>query len=394
MDSGQWTVEQWIADSEAFKMTVSTVDTEQILLQTPIFDAHQALGAKFCPFAGWNMPIQYAGVLLEVKAVRQAVGLFDVSHMGRVRVRGKDAFTYLQHLTVNDVSRLPPSGGASQYSLLCREAGSIIDDIIVYRLGVNEFIVVVNASNREKDLAWMRGHAAAFTDLILQDETIDTALIAVQGPMAIEMVDRLSDRDVTIMPRFGLDETVVAGIPTLAARTGYTGEDGVELFCRAADAEKLWNTLSEAGGVPCGLGARDTLRLEAGLPLYGHEMNEHTNPYEARLGWVVRLDKDADFLGRNALTAIHEAPKKKVLVGLTMEGRAIPREGYALFSGNLSTDVIGYVTSGTFSPTVGKGIAMARIEAAHSKKETFINVMIRDTRHGAKVVPLPFYKNV
>ncbi|MES2461297.1 MAG: glycine cleavage system aminomethyltransferase GcvT [Armatimonadota bacterium] len=371
-----------------------TVHEEQTLLQTPLFDAHRGSNAKFSPFAGWNMPIQYAGVLPEVKAVRQGVGLFDVSHMGRVRVRGRDAFAYLQHLTVNDVARLPQSGGASQYSLLCREAGGIIDDIIVYRLAANEFIVVVNASNREKDLGWMRSHAAAFSDLILEDETRETALIAVQGPKAIEMVDQLSDRDVTVMPRFGLDETVVAGIPTLAARTGYTGEDGVELFCRADAAADLWKVLTGAGGVPCGLGARDTLRLEAGLPLFGHEMDEHTHPYEARLGWVVRLQKEADFLGKNALKAINDSPKKKTLVGLAMEGRAIPREGYTIFTGNQGTDAIGYVTSGTFSPTLGKGVAMARIEAAYSERETPVDVLVRDTRHSAKVARLPFYKNV
>jgi aminomethyltransferase len=297
-------------------------------------------------------------------------------------------------LTVNDVSRLPQNGGAAQYSLLCREAGGIIDDIIVYRLGPNEFIVVVNASNREKDLTWMRSHAAAFTDLILEDETEDTALIAVQGPKAIDLVDQISDRDITVMPRFGLDETVVAGIPTLAARTGYTGEDGVELFCRADAAAALWDVLAEAGGVPCGLGARDTLRLEAGLPLFGHEMDERTHPYEARLGWVVRLDKEADFLGKNALKSIHAGPKKKILVGLTMEGRAIPREGYSVFTGNQGTDAVGYVTSGTFSPILGKGIAMARINAAHSEKETTVDVLVRDTRHSAKVTRLPFYKNV
>lgn len=371
-----------------------TVSEEPTLLRTPLFDAHRAAGAKFSPFAGWEMPIQYAGVLPEVKAVRSGIGLFDVSHMGRVRVRGSEALAYLQHLTVNDVSRLPPHGGASQYSLLCREAGGVIDDIIVYRLGVNEFIVVVNASNREKDLAWMRSHAGAFTDLILEDETLDTALIAVQGPGAIDLVDRLSDRDVTVMPRFGLDETVVAGVQTLAARTGYTGEDGAELFCSADAAAKLWESLVESGGVPCGLGARDTLRLEAGLPLYGHEMNEHTHPYEARLGWVVHLDKQADFLGKNALKSIHSGARKKTLVGLAMEGRAIPRDGYALFTGNQGTEAIGYVTSGTYSPQMGKGIAMARIDTAYAEKETVVDVLIRDTRHSARVTRLPFYKNV
>ncbi|MBC8104811.1 MAG: glycine cleavage system aminomethyltransferase GcvT [Cytophagales bacterium] len=374
---------------------MSTIESPATtILRTSLFEMHGAAGAKMVPFAGWEMPIQYQGVLPEVTAVRESAGLFDVSHMGRVRVRGGDAFAYLQHLTVNDVSRLPGAGGAAQYSLLCREAGGIIDDIIVYRLGPDEFIVVVNASNREKDLGWMRGHTAAFSDLVLEDETRETALIAVQGPKAMDLVDQLSDRDVTVLPRFGLDETVVAGIPTLAARTGYTGEDGVELFCPADAAPDLWKALADAGGVPCGLGARDTLRVEAGLPLYGHEMDEHTHPYEARLGWVVRTDKSSDFLGKNTLKAIKNAPRKKTLVGVAMEGRAIPREGYPVLSGNNGGDAIGYITSGTFSPTLGKGVAMARIAAGHAEKETPVEVLIRDTHHTARVAPLPFYKNV
>lgn len=346
------------------------------------------------PFAGWEMPVQYQGVLPEVKAVRGLAGLFDVSHMGRVRVRGTDALSYLQYLTVNDVSRLPSEGGAAQYSLLCREAGGIIDDIIVYRVGPHEFIVVVNASNRDKDLAWMRGHAASFSDLVLEDETDRTALIAVQGPKAIDLVDALSDRDVTVMPRFGLDETTVANIPTMAARTGYTGEDGLELFCRAEDAPALWQALAAAGAVPCGLGARDTLRLEAALPLYGHEMDETIHPYEARLGWVVQLDKPADFLGRTSLKALKSGAKRRVLVGVAMEGRAIPREGYPVWTSGEAGGVLGQVTSGTFSPTLGKGVALARIAAGHAAKDTRLDIVIRDTPHAARITSLPFYKNV
>jgi glycine cleavage system T protein len=368
-----------------------TQEDSAALGRTPLYDSHVQAGGRMVPFAGWEMPVQYTGVLPEVRAVRESVGLFDVSHMGRVRVRGADAFAYLQFLTVNDVSRLPDAGGAAQYSLLCLEAGGIIDDIIVYRLAEDEFIVVLNASNREKDLAWMRGHAARYSHLIIEDETEQTALIAVQGPKAIEMVDALSDRDVTMLPRFGLDETVVGDVQTLAARTGYTGEDGVELFCRADRARALWHELVDKGAQPCGLGARDTLRLEAALPLYGHEMDEHTHPYEARLGWVVRTDKRDPFLGKAALKELKEAPRSKVLVGIEMEGRGIPREGYSVLAGD---EVVGRVTSGTFSPMRGKGVALARVAAAQGAKGTTLDVEIRGQRHAARVVALPFYKNV
>jgi aminomethyltransferase len=369
------------------------VEGMESLRRTPLYDMHVAAKARMVPFAGWEMPVQYSGVLPEVKAVREGVGLFDVSHMGRVRVRGAGALAYLQYLVVSDVAKLPAEGGQGQYSLLCLEAGGVIDDIIVYRLGVEEFIVVVNASNRDKDLSWMRHHAAKF-DVILEDESDRTALIAVQGPKAIPLVERLSDRDITMLPRFGVDETVIGDIQTMAARTGYTGEDGVELFCLAIDAPALWETLVEAGGVPCGLGARDTLRVEAALPLYGHEMDEKVTPYEARLGWVVKTDKDADFLGKSVLADLKAAPKRKVLVGIEMEGRGIPRENYSILAGDGGSEVVGSVTSGTFSPMKNKGVALARVDAAHAKTGTMLDVLIRETRHAARVVPLPFYKNV
>jgi aminomethyltransferase len=368
-------------------------DTMESLRRTPLYELHVAAKARLVPFAGWEMPVQYSGVLPEVRAVREHVGLFDVSHMGRVRVRGAGALDYLQHLVVSDVSQLPAEGGKGQYSLLCLESGGIIDDIIVYRLAADEFIVVVNASNRDKDLAWMRGHAAKF-DVILEDESDRTALIAVQGPKALALVESLSDRDVTMLPRFGVDETVIGDVQTMAARTGYTGEDGVELFCLAIDAPTLWETLVEAGGVPCGLGARDTLRVEAALPLYGHEMNEKVTPYEARLGWVVKTDKPGDFLGKAVLAELKAAPKRKVLVGIEMEGRGIPRENYPILAGNGDAAMIGTVTSGTFSPMKNKGVALARVDAAHAEKGTMLDVLIRETRHPARVVPLPFYKNV
>jgi aminomethyltransferase len=360
------------------------------LLRTPLYPVHVTAKARLVPFAGWEMPVQYTGVLPEVKAVRENIGLFDVSHMGRVRVHGPDALAYLQHLVVSDVARLSEAGGEAQYSLLCLEAGGIIDDIIIYRLSAQDFIIVLNASNRAKDIRWLQLHSHSY-NVHIDDESEITSLIAVQGPKAMDLLDSLSDRALSVIPRFGLDESVIAGIRAMVARTGYTGEDGMELFCKATDAVVLWNALMDAGATPCGLGARDTLRLEAALPLYGHEMDEHTHPYEARLGWVVKTEKAGNFLGKNALTELKKSPRLKALVGIEIEGRGIPRDGYTVTADG---DTIGYVTSGTFSPMRGKGIAMARIATSYSKVGTAVEVIIRETPHTARVVALPFYKNV
>ena len=363
------------------------------LQRTPLFETHRAAGARLVPFAGWEMPVQYAGVIAEARAVRETAGVFDVSHMGRVRVRGADALAFLQFVTVNDVSRLPGAGGAAQYSLLCNEAGGVVDDIIVYRLGVAEFLLVVNASNRTKALSWLRGHASRFPDLVLEDESERTGLLAAQGPEAVAKVSAHSDQDLTVLPRFGLTETVIAGVPVLAARTGYTGEDGVELFCRAEDLTRLWTLLLAEGVTPCGLGARDALRLEAALPLYGHEMDETISPYEARLGWVIRLEKP-DFLGKMALQAMRVAKNRRVLVGLAMEGRAIPRDGYAVLHAETG-EPVGVVTSGTFSPTLNRGIALARLQSGNpTAPGTIYSVLVRETRHRAHIADtLPFYRS-
>lgn len=366
-------------------------DANQTLLRTPLYDVHQNSGAKLVPFAGWDMPVQYkSGVITEVNAVRQNAGLFDVSHMGRVRVHGADALAFLQYITVNDVSKLSP--GKAQYSLLCTDAGGVVDDIIVYRLGVSEFIVVVNASNRVKALAWFETHRTKFAHLAIEDETFLTGLIAIQGPNAVKLADSLSDADLTVLPRFGVTETTLVDCPVMVARTGYTGEDGVELFCRNEDLATLWNALTKLGAIPCGLGSRDTLRVEACLPLYGHEMDERTHPYEARLAWVVKTDKSDVFVGQATLAALKSAPREKVLVGVAMEGRAVPRDGYPVL--DESGEPVGHITSGTFSPTLGKGIALARIDAKVSHVDTPIQIVIREVRHAAKVAALPFYKKV
>ncbi|MBC8136854.1 MAG: glycine cleavage system aminomethyltransferase GcvT [Fibrella sp.] len=364
-------------------------DANQTLLRTPLYEVHQNSGAKLVPFAGWEMPVQYkSGVITEVNAVRQHAGLFDVSHMGRVRVHGADALAFLQLISVNDVAKLSP--GKAQYSLLCTDAGGVIDDIIVYRLGVSEFIVVVNASNRVKALAWFETHRTRFSHLAIEDETFLTGLIAVQGPNAVKLADSLSDADLTVLPRFGVTETAICDCPVMVARTGYTGEDGAELFCRNEDLETLWNALTTGGATPCGLGSRDTLRIEACLPLYGHEMDERTHPYQARLSWVVKTDKPDPFVGQATLATLKSAPRDKVLIGVAMEGRAVPREGYPVL--DESGEPVGHVTSGTFSPTLGKGIALARVRADASAVGTAIQVVIRDVRHAANVAAVPFYK--
>ncbi len=360
-------------------------EMSEALRRTPLYDAHVAAGARIVPFAGWEMPVQYAGVVAEVKATRESVGIFDVSHMGRAYVVGEDAEKFFETLTPNDVSKLGDFQG--QYSLLCNPNGGIIDDIIVYRVRQTEFLVIFNAGNREKDLAWLRKNLTGF-DATLADRSDETCLIAVQGPKAIALLGE----SVAALPRFGLGSTTFGGVPVTAARTGYTGEDGAELICNLAEAPKLWQALVAAGAVPCGLGARDALRIEAGLSLYGHEMDESVNPYAARLGWVVKLDKAADFIGKAALSALKTSEQNR-LVGVTLEGRGIPRENYPIFAA-AGTESVGVVTSGTFSPTLQKGVAMARVPATLAKVGTPLQVEIRGQRHDAHVAPLPFYKNV
>jgi aminomethyltransferase len=355
-----------------------------MLKHTPLYDLHRELGARMVPFAGWEMPVQYSGVIDEVRAVRERVGLFDVSHMGELAVHGPAALAWLNGMTTNDVSRLRP--GRAQYSLLCAEDGGILDDILVYQLADESYLVVVNASNTEADRAWLESHRVA--GVTIDDLSDDTALIAVQGPGAPALLQPLTEVDLGPMRHFDCVEGTVSGIPCLIARTGYTGEDGFELFTRD-DPVPLWRALLGAGEAsPCGLGARDVLRLEAGNVLYGHEITDEVNPLVAGLGWVVKLEK-GPFIGSEAIAAVRDAGPAFRLAGLATESRAIPREGYPILHEGRP---VGEVTSGTFSPTLGKPIGMGYLPTALAEPGTAVAVEVRSRPEPAAVVALPFYR--
>jgi aminomethyltransferase len=354
---------------------------------TPLHDVHVALGAKLVPFAGYAMPVQYpTGITAEHAAVRQRCGLFDVSHMGEVLVRGPDAVAFVSAVTSNDVAAL--AVGQVHYSALLRADGTIVDDLLVYRFA-DHLMLVVNAGNREKDLAHLRAHAAGF-DCALSDASDDTALLAVQGPEAAAVVQSLADAPLDGVRYYRFIEGRVAGIPCVISRTGYTGEDGFELYAPAAGAVALWQALMATGRVtPCGLGARDTLRLEAGLCLYGHEIDDTTTPLEAGLGWLVRLGKAGDFLGRDVLARQVAEGTDRRLVGFTIDERAIPRQGHRVWYGGVD---VGAVCSGTMSPTLGIPIGTCYLPAAAAVPGTTFEVDIRGRRVPARVVKLPFYR--
>ena len=350
--------------------------------RTSLYDTHLAAGALMVPFAGWEMPVSYAGTVSEVAAVRTSAGLFDVSHMGEVSVTGDGAFDFVQSATSNDVGKL--SAGEAQYSLLLNEGGGVVDDIIVYCLGDNCFLIVLNAGCKDKDWDWLELQALANVDVTLEDVSDKTALLALQGPKAVEMVAEFTGQEnLKDLKRFQFSR----GRNSLVySRTGYTGNDGFEIFCAAEDAPLLWQRFTESGAVPAGLGARDVLRLEAGYPLYGHELDAETSPYESGVGWAVKTGK-GNFVGRAALQTL---PKNRKLVGLKMDERAIPREDYAVFAEGAA---VGQTTSGTWSPTIKAGIAMARIDAHAAAPGTAVSVDIRGRHCPATVVPLPFYRN-
>ncbi|HEV7214195.1 MAG TPA: glycine cleavage system aminomethyltransferase GcvT [Chloroflexota bacterium] len=357
------------------------------LLRTPLNAVHSRLGARMMPFAGWDMPVQYAGILAEHAAVRAAAGLFDISHMGRVYVHGPEALAFLQHVTTNDVGALHEH--QAQYSLLCRADGTTLDDILVYRLP-EHFLVVVNAGNRERDLAFLRERLRP--GVTLTDDTANTAMLAIQGPQAIAIVQAITQEDLGTLRRYHIRLGDVANVDAMLARTGYTGEDGLELIVAADRAEDVWDAVLAAGrshGLqPAGLGARDTLRTEAGLPLYGHELTDDTNPLEAGLGHFVALEK-SDWLAGAALRRIAAVPLPRRLAGLQLESRIPARAGSLLFAGDQQ---VGQVTSGTFAPTLQKSVALAYLNAGNAEPGSRVDVEIRGQRYPATVVALPFYR--
>ncbi|MFJ9157014.1 glycine cleavage system aminomethyltransferase GcvT [Streptomyces griseoviridis] len=364
------------------------------LRHTALDALHRSLGATMTDFAGWDMPLRYGSERDEHLAVRAKAGLFDLSHMGEITVTGPDAAALLNFALVGNIASV--GVGRARYTMICRTDGGILDDLIVYRLAEHEYLVVANASNAQTVLDALTDRAAGF-DAEVRDDRDAYALLAVQGPESSGILASLTDADLDGLKYYAGLPGTVAGVPALIARTGYTGEDGFELFVRPEHAVELWQALTKAGEgvglVPCGLSCRDTLRLEAGMPLYGHELSTSLTPFDAGLGRVVKFEKEGDFVGREALReaadrAASRAPR--VLVGLIAEGRRVPRAGYQVAAGG---EVVGEVTSGTPSPTLGKPIAMAYVDAAHATPGTpGVGVDIRGTHEPYEVVALPFYK--
>jgi aminomethyltransferase len=358
------------------------------LARSPLYELHRAAGARFVEFAGWEMPLQYTKISQEHLAVRRAAGLFDVSHMGEIELCGPSAFATVQSLTTNDAQRL--RNLEAQYSLLCLPTGGVVDDLLVYRLEDERFLLCVNAANTAKDLDWTRRHA--YSDTVVRDASRDYALLALQGPKATDIFASLVGENVRSVPRYGCCTVSIGGTRALCSRSGYTGEDGWELFCPWNDAPAVWNTLLAAGApaglVPAGLGARDTLRIEAGLPLYGHELDEHTTPVEAGLGWAVRCSKGA-FLGSEVLCRQKQHGVERKLVGLVLTEPGIPRQGYDIMKNGKH---IGVVTSGCKSPVLGTGIGLGYVASAEAWVGNTVQVQIRQHLISANIVARPLVR--
>jgi glycine cleavage system T protein (aminomethyltransferase) len=359
-----------------------------VLKRTPLYDEHVKAGGKMVPFAGFEMPVQYpTGITAEHRAVREAAGLFDVSHMGEFIVRGPQALDLIQRIAINDAARIEV--GQAEYSAMCFDTGGVVDDLLVYRYA-DHYMLVVNASNLEKDWAWVNEHAAGL-DASLEDASESTGLIAFQGPVAREVLRPLVSVDLEAVTYYRFTEGEVAGFPATISGTGYTGEDGFELYLAAEDAVAVWRALTSAGAgkgvVPAGLGARDSLRLEMGYALYGNDLDAEHTPLEAGLGWVTKLDK-GDFVGRAALLAQKQAGVARRLVGMVVPGRGFPRPGYPIVA---SGESVGNVTSGTVSPTLGVGIAMGYVPAAVAAPGTKVGIDARGRLLEAEITRPPFY---
>jgi len=357
--------------------------------QTAFYDIHQRLGGKIVDFAGYAMPVQYAGIVEEHRRVRTSVGVFDVSHMGEVEIRGRDALSFLQRITINDVARL--FEGRVQYSAMCMEHGGIVDDLLVYHLG-DRYMMVINASNIDKDLAWMRDHRSGDVEIV--DRSDEISLLAIQGPKSLATLQKLTPVDLSSLAYYHFARGKVAEVDMIISRTGYTGELGFEIYFTAPPrtAASVWDAVMEAGkefGIgPIGLGARDTLRLEMGFCLYGHDIDETTNPIEAGLGWITKVEK-GEFIGRAPILTCKSAGPQRRLVGFMLEDRAFPRQHYPIRAGG---EDAGRVTSGTFSPILDRGIGMGYVRSDLGKPGTAIGIVIRDREIPATVVPLPFIK--
>ncbi len=360
-------------------------------LQTPLFDRCLDLKARMTEFAGWQMPVQFAGIKQEHQAVRQRAGLFDISHMGKFELRGKGAIAVLQTLVPSNLDRLVP--GKAQYTVLLNSQGGIIDDLIIYLkeqdgAGVETVAIIVNAATTAKDKTWLLEHLTN-TGVELVDQSGEKALLSIQGPAATEMLQTITTIDLSQVSRFGHQDGAVLDQPAWVARTGYTGEDGFEIMTDPATAVALWDALLAAGVAPCGLGARDTLRLEAAMALYGQDIDDSTTPLEAGLSWLVHLDEKGDFVGRSVLETQKQTGVDRRLVGLTLSDRYIARHGYAVVHDGES---VGTVTSGTLSPTLGLPIALAYVATPLAKVDQALAVDIRGQQRSATVVKRPFYK--
>jgi aminomethyltransferase len=352
--------------------------------RTLLYDWHVAHGARMVDFAGWKMPVQYCSIIDEHNAVRTAAGVFDISHMGRLSFGGPDALALIQHVYTNNAANIKE--GQARYGLVCNVHGGIRDDVLVYRWPYG-YAMVVNASNRPKIVAWLNEHRGSRT-VDIMDQTTQTGMVAVQGPSAMTLCQGLTEADPVKLSYYHAVPTRYRGKSCVVSRTGYTGEDGLEFMLGAGQVVELWEELVQRGVRPCGLGARDTLRLEAAMPLYGHELDEDTDPWQVGLGWAVKMDK-GDFIGRDALARRREDRTLRQRVGLELEGKRIAREGAAV---TLEGRPIGRVTSGTFSPTLGKPIAMAYLAPAHIAVGQCCAVDIRGKAEPARVVLLPFYR--
>lgn len=357
-------------------------------LKTPLYDAHVKAGGKMVPFAGYILPVQYGtGVIKEHLAVRNAAGMFDVSHMGEIICEGQDALANLNHLLTNDFTNMKVE--QARYSPMCNERGGTVDDLIVYKMAEDKYFIVVNAANKDKDYQWMLDHQKG--NVTFTDVSDQYAQIAVQGPKAVDVVKKLAkEEDLPAKYYYSKMASEVAGIPCIVSKTGYTGEDGVEIYLPAARAEKMWDALLAAGEefglIPCGLGARDTLRMEAGMPLYGHEMDDDISPIEAGLGFAVKMDKD-DFIGKKPME--EAGAPKEVRVGLAVTGRGIVREHQDIY--DTDGNRIGHSTSGTKCPCFEKPIAMARVPREYAEIGTRLIADVRGRQVETEVIPLPFY---